>query len=613
MDVYERCSLKSDGTTGKALSSQSLDTRAPGRWIASHLRCYPAVLVLAVACQLASWAMFALTPVMIGRAAQVVIDGHGSRELLMGALAVLGVMAGNAAALLTVSTCAVTLGQRLERDARDELYRGLLGKSQTFHNRQRIGDLVARATDDTRAVNEMINPGIMYLTDLPIGFVVTLTYVLLIDPWLALVPALYGLVFSAAVRDHVRRVGPVLAEQRLQYGRLSTVAEEVITGIEVVKATVREAWERSRFHRAAGVYRGLLLRQGRIEALNLALLAYGVTTALALLHGILLLRAGRIELSELIAFVGLVALFRNPTHKATRCFSQVRNGIAGARRILDVLTASTELDQNTGGRQAAMRGAVSFERVSFSYQPEQPVLSGVDLQVAAGETVALVGQTGAAKTTLTELVNRTYDPGAGRIAIDGIDLREWNLTSLRSQIATIEQDVFLFSLSVADNIAFARPGASRGDLEAAARAAAAHGFIESFREGYDTIIGERGVTLSGGQRQRIALARAFLKDPRILILDDSTSAIDSATEDEIQRALYNVQRGRTTLIITHRLSQIRWADRVLVLDRGRVAANGSHDELLAASPVYRRIFSRYDIDLPPLRSGAAAVAEGARQ
>ena len=217
-----------------ARHTAAFDTRTPGRWIVSHLRCYPVVVVLAVLCQLVSWLLFALMPVMIGRAAQVVIDGLGSRELLLAALRLLGVMAGNAAALITVMACTASLGHRLQRDARDELYRGLLGKSQTFHNRQRIGDLVARATDDTRMVNEMINPGLVYLTDLPIRFVVTLTYVLLIDPVLAIVPALYGLAFAAAVRDHMRRVGPALAEQRTRYGRLAAVAEEVITGIEVV-------------------------------------------------------------------------------------------------------------------------------------------------------------------------------------------------------------------------------------------------------------------------------------------------------------------------------------------------------------------------------------------
>ena len=584
------------------------NNRAVVAWILSKLRRYRLMLFVAVLCQLASWWLFALMPVMVGRAAQVVIDDLGNRELLLAALRLLGVMAGNAAALLSVMACVASLGHRLQRDVREELYRGLLAKSQTFHNRQRIGDLVARATDDTRLVNEMINPGIVYLTDLPIGFVVTLTYVMLIDPVLVIVPAIYGLAFAAAVRDHMRRVSPALAEQRAQYSRLAAVTEEVITGIEVVKATVREAWERKRFRLAAGVFRDLVARQGRIEALNLALLAFGIATALALLHGIVVLHAGRIELSELIAFVGLMALFRNPSSKATRVFSQLRNGIAGARRILAMLTASTELDQSTGGHEAAMRGAISFERVSFGYVGGHRVLHGVDIDIAAGETVALVGQTGSAKTTLTQLVNRTYDPDTGRIAIDGVDLRDWNLTRLRSQIATIEQDVFLFSLSIADNIAFARPGAGRRDLEAAARAAAAHEFIESFQKGYETIIGERGITLSGGQRQRIALARAYLKDPRILILDDSTSAIDSATEDEIQRALFNVQRGRTTLIITHRLSQIRWADRVLVLDRGRVVANGAHDELLATSAVYRRIFGHYEIDLPPSRIATSAGA-----
>jgi ATP-binding cassette subfamily B protein len=219
-------------------------------------------------------------------------------------------------------------------------------------------------------------------------------------------------------------------------------------------------------------------------------------------------------------------------------------------------------------------------------------LTAVSFDLRAGQTLALVGQTGSGKSTVAKLLNRIYDVDGGRILIDGVDVRDWRLGNLRRQISIIEQDIFLFSRSIADNIAFGKPGATQAEIEAAARAAQAHDFISSFPEGYATVVGERGVTLSGGQRQRIALARAFLTDPAILILDDSTSAIDSATEDQIQRAIERASQGRTTILITHRLSQIRWADQIVVLRQGRVAAAGVHEELLAQSAAYREIFAR---------------------
>lgn len=276
-------------------------------------------------------------------------------------------------------------------------------------------------------------------------------------------------------------------------------------------------------------------------------------------------------------------------------------GIAGARRILELMKEETELDENKQGYTGTIRGEIVFDHVTFRLDndPEGlPVLRNVSFRAAPGETIAIVGQTGSGKSTLTRLVNRTYDVDEGRILIDGVDVREWNLASLRSQISSIEQDIFLFSRPIDENIAFGigqqvDTTAVETAVVEAAKAAQAHEFITGFADGYKTVVGERGVTLSGGQRQRVAIARALLTDPRILILDDSTSAIDSATEDQIQRAINRVLEGRTTLLITHRLSQIRRADRILVLHQGEIVDQGSHAELMARCELYRRIFARY--------------------
>jgi ATP-binding cassette subfamily B protein len=298
--------------------------------------------------------------------------------------------------------------------------------------------------------------------------------------------------------------------------------------------------------------------------------------------------------------MGLMANLRWPTFASLFSFSLVQEGFAGAERILNIIRAKTDMDENLQGFTSEVKGEIVFEKVRFAFGPKA-ILENVSFQIKAGETVAIVGQTGSGKTTLSQLVNRTYDATYGRVLIDGVDVREWNLNSLRSQISKIEQDVFLFSRSIAENISFGMPTATQEQIEHAAREAQAHDFIMSFAEGYKTVIGERGMTLSGGQKQRIALARAFLSNPRILILDDSTSAIDSATEDEIQKALRRAQQGRTTILITHRLSQIRWADHIILLDKGHVEAAGKHDDLLRTSAHYRRIFARYDVALPPLQ------------
>jgi ATP-binding cassette subfamily B protein len=307
----------------------------------------------------------------------------------------------------------------------------------------------------------------------------------------------------------------------------------------------------------------------------------------------LLWQAGRLTLGEVVTFMGLFGVLRFPTFISIFSFNLVQLGLASAERILEMINTETEMDENEAGNDKPIQGEVIFENVAFGYNAS-PVLSNVTFKANPGETIAIVGQTGSGKTTMTRLINRIFDVQDGRVLVDGIDVRDWKLESLRSQISTIEQDVFLFSRTIGENIAFGSPGASQEEIERAAREAQAHDFIMSFRQGYETEVGERGVTLSGGQRQRLAIARAFLTDPRILILDDSTSAIDSATEDQIQRAMRRISSQRTTFLITHRLSQIRWADRILVLKKGELVDQGTHEELLSRSEDYRRIFARYE-------------------
>ena len=368
---------------------------------------------------------------------------------------------------------------------------------------------------------------------------------------------------------------------------------EALEGLQVVKGTAQEENEAKYFQSLADTVRDYYIEQGEIEARYLSTLLWGLAFMAALMHAMFLYNQGAIAIGDVVAFIGQMYMFGFPVFASLFSLSRIASGFAGAKRILELIVAETNLDQNTTGHEAQLKGEIVFENVTFGYQ-ERPVLKNISFTVKPGQTVAIVGQTGAGKSTITKLINRTYDTKEGRVLVDGVDVREWKLESLRSQIGNIEQDIFLFSRTIAENISFADDHATREQVIDAAQKAQAHDFIMSFPEGYETVIGQRGVTLSGGQRQRLALARAFESDPPILILDDSTSAIDSATEDEIQKAIWTAAEGRTTLLITHRLSQIRWADHIVVIKNGTVAAQGSHEELLESSEAYRRIFARYD-------------------
>jgi ATP-binding cassette subfamily B protein len=389
---------------------------------------------------------------------------------------------------------------------------------------------------------------------------------------------------------YLKAMSPITDEVRHTFGEMNTHLSEALDGVEIMKGAAQEGTEVDTFVTNARRVRDAFVRQGDIEARFLPNLLIGLAYAGGLFHALLLFRAGFLNIGEVVGYFGLLRMLEFPTFTSSFAYTQISSGISGARRILTLVNEETNLDQNASGRTSNMRGEIEFHGVSFAYPGSDSVLQDVSFHVQPGQTVAIVGQTGAGKTSLVKLINRTYDSTQGQILVDGVNVRDWNLASLRSQISMIEQDIFLFSRSISDNIAFGQPGATREQILSAANAAQADDFIESFDQKYETVIGERGVTLSGGQRQRMALARAFLTDPRILILDDSTSAIDSETEDKIQRAIANASKGRTTILITHRLSQIRWADLIIVMRKGRVAAMGTHDELMKTSEAYSRIF-----------------------
>ena len=482
------------------------------------------------------------------------------------------------------------MAQYMERDIRDELYLSLLGKSMTFHNLQPVGDTMARATNDVREVNFMFNPGVNLVVGSFMFIVMLLIAAPRYHPSLLITPVIFTIIYFIALVGYLKTLSPITDEVRATFGDMNTHLSESLDGVEVMKGAAQEGSEVDRFVSNARRVRDAFVRQGDLEGKYIAMLILGMAYAGGLVHALLLFRAGTIDLGAVVGYFGLLRLLEFPTFTSTWAYSLISSGFSSSRRILELINSETYLDQNASGLTSNMRGEVEFRGVSFAYPKSEPVVQDISFKIKPGQTVAIVGQTGAGKTSLAKLINRTYDVTAGQVLIDGVDAREWNLAALRSQISIIEQDIFLFSRSLSNNIAFGKPDATREEVIAASVASQAHDFIQGFDQQYDTVVGERGVTLSGGQRQRIALARAFLTDPRILVLDDSTSAIDSATEDKIQRAISNAARGRTTFIITHRLSQIRWADLIIVMRKGRIAAIGTHDELMKTSEAYSRIF-----------------------
>jgi ATP-binding cassette, subfamily B, bacterial len=578
------------------------DLRGPGHYVWSHVRRHWVYTVTLLIGAFSNAALASIVFIFIGQAFDKMLqfqDGTvtGDEALHFSLLMVGAIVASQAirAVLQFMRNYSSEIfSQRLERDIRDELYASLLGKSMSWHDMHQVGDIMARVTNDVREINFMFNPGFNLVIGSSFFLLSPILTVPFIHPELLAVPVVFLVLHTIVQYRMVQGVSPITQKVRQNFGKMNSRLAEALEGLQVVKGTAQEENEIKRFEKLADSVRDEYIKQGEIEARYLSTLLWGLAFVIGFLQAMSLYNAGQIGLGSVANYMGQISLFGFPVFTSLFSLGRIASGYSSARRILEVLTAETDLDQNMHGYDAKVKGEIVFENVSFGYQSGTMVLKNISFNVRAGKTVAIVGQTGAGKSTITKLINRTYDATEGRILIDGVDVRDWKLESLRSQIGNIEQDIFLFSRSVAANIAFADENLPREQVIEAAKKAQAHDFISGFPEDYETMVGQRGLTLSGGQRQRLALARAFASNPPILILDDSTSAIDSATEDEIQKAIWAAAEGRTTILITHRLSQIRWADHIVVIKNGTIAAQGNHEQLLASSEAYRRIFAHYD-------------------
>src|SRR4051794_20242645 len=555
------------------------------------LRPYRGGVVASFILAAAAMGMGVLIPFLVGRTVDDISNGGDNLWPL--ALAVTGAALLRLAFSVVRRLVAGRVSLGVEFDLRNLMYRHLQSLELAFFDGQQTGQLMSRSTVDLQAVRFFLGYGLIFILQSLVTILVAAAVMLALNVelgLLALAPA--PLIFVVALR-YGRRNRPASQEVQQRIAELTAEVEENVGGIRLVKAFAREERQLDRVRSKAARVFDQSMVSTRLRAFYNPFIGFlpNLGLAVVLLVGGRQAVNGDITVGEFVAFYGYVQVLVGPVRMLGIALGMAQRAVASGARVFEVLDRQPEMTvPDDAAPLPAGDGHVELRDVSFTYVgAEDPVLRGVDLDVPAGRTIALVGGTGSGKSTLVSLLPRLYDPSRGSVWIDGADVSQVRLESLRSQVGLVSDDPFLFSDTIRNNIAYAREDASQEAIEDAARRADIHDFIASMPDGYDTLVGERGVTLSGGQRQRVAIARALLMDPRVLILDDATSSVDAATEATIKRALRELMEGRTTFIIGHRLSTIALADEIVVLERGRVAARGTHDELVGASDLYRDI------------------------
>ncbi len=556
----------------------------------AYYRPHKRLLMLDFGCAALSGMLELAFPMAVRGFIDHLLPGQDLKLILVAIAALMTLYLINGALMAIVTYWGHVLGIAIETELRRRAFDHLMRLSFRFYDGQKTGHLVGRMTKDLEEIGEVAHHGPEDLLIAVLTFLGAFALMVYVNPPLAFIA---GLVVPIAAWVITRYGGKMTQNWQAQFGRVGAFnarIEEAVGGIRVVKAFANEAHERRLFGEDNDKYRRVKLDAYRIMAVSLTLNYLGMRAVqvIVMLAGSIFIVQGAMTIGDFVAFLLLVGVFYRPLDKINAVIETYPKGIAGFRRYLQLIGTEPDIVDRPQARPAPpLKGAVRYEGVRFGYEPDRPVLSGIDLAIAPGETIALVGPSGAGKTTLCALLPRFYDVDAGRITIDGIDIRDLTLDSLRGQIGIVQQDVFLFAGTIRENIAYGRLGASDEAVLEAARRARLDGMIRELPDGLDTVIGERGVKLSGGQKQRLAIARIFLKNPPILILDEATSALDTETERAIQASLAELAEGRTTLVIAHRLATIRDADRIVVVADGRIAEQGTHRDLLERGAVYR--------------------------